>query len=65
MEAGRISEGHWADLAVIDTSHPSLTGVEPDSLLEALVFGAGNEVIRETCVAGRWRDRAEFGAAGG
>jgi formimidoylglutamate deiminase len=65
VEAGRISEGHWADLAVIDTSHPSLTGVEPDSLLEALVFGAGNEVIRETCVAGRWRDRAEFGAAGG
>lgn len=55
VETGRISKGQWADLAAIDLRHPSLAGVEPELLLDAIVFGVDNEVIHATCVGGRWR----------
>jgi formimidoylglutamate deiminase len=36
----------WPDTAV-DTDHPSLRGVPPGDLLDALVFGCGADVFRE------------------
>jgi formimidoylglutamate deiminase len=36
----------WPDTAV-DTDHPSLRGVAPGDLLDALVFGCGADVFRE------------------
>ena len=55
VPAGRIAPGHWADLVAIDLRHPSLLDVPAARLLDALVFGAGNEVIAGTWVGGRWR----------
>jgi formimidoylglutamate deiminase len=55
IPAGRISAGCWADLVAIDLTAPLLAEVGPAQLLEALVFGAGNEVIVGTHVGGRWR----------
>jgi formimidoylglutamate deiminase len=56
VDAGRIAPGAWADFAAIDLTAPSLTGWEPDTLLDALVFGAGNQAIAATCVGGEWEE---------
>jgi cytosine/adenosine deaminase-related metal-dependent hydrolase len=39
----------------VDLDAPALVEVPRTRLLEALVFGAGNEVIAGTYVGGRWR----------
>lgn len=57
LPAGRVAAGHWADLVVIDLGHPSLAACSAEQLPEALVCGAGNDVIRGTYVGGRWRER--------
>ena len=54
IEAGRIEPGCWADFVAIDLTTPSLAGWEPDTLLDALVFGASDEAIAATCVGGEW-----------
>ena len=54
VDAGRIAPGCWADFAAIDLDAPSLAGWEPDTLLDSLVFGAGDEAIAATCVGGAW-----------
>lgn len=59
IPAGRIARGCWADLIAVDLAAPSLAEVPRERLLEALVFGAGNEVIAGTYVGGRWRGRGE------
>ena len=53
--AGRIAPGEFADLAAVDLTVPSLSGVPPGGLLDALVFGAGNGAIAGTFVGGKWR----------
>ncbi|MBA3497131.1 MAG: formimidoylglutamate deiminase [Gemmatimonadales bacterium] len=55
LRAGRIAPGWWADFAAVDLAAPSLADVPADRLLDALVFGAGNEVIAGTYVGGKWR----------
>lgn len=55
VKAGRLEPGYWADLVAIDLDVPALTAVDPEHLLEGLVFGVGNEVVSATAVAGRWR----------
>jgi cytosine/adenosine deaminase-related metal-dependent hydrolase len=55
VKAGRLEPGYWADLVAIDLDVPALTAVDPEHLLEGLVFGAGNEVVSATAVAGQWR----------
>jgi formimidoylglutamate deiminase len=55
VPAGRIAAGCWADFAALDLAAPALAGVPAERLLEALVFGAGNEAIAGTYVGGRWR----------
>jgi formimidoylglutamate deiminase len=59
LPAGRIAAGCWADLVAVDLRAPALAEVPADRLLEALVFGAGNEVIAGTYVGGRWRASGE------
>lgn len=54
VDAGRIAPGCWADFVSIDLGAPSLAGWEPDTLLDSLVFGAGDEAIAATCVGGVW-----------
>jgi formimidoylglutamate deiminase len=56
IEAGRIEPGLWADLVALDLAAPALAGWEPDTLLDALVFGAGEEAIAATCVGGEWQE---------
>lgn len=55
LPAGRIARGHWGDLVAIDLRAAALADIPADRLLEAIVFGAGNEVILGTWVGGRWR----------
>ena len=55
LVAGRIARGCWADLVAVDLRAPSLVEVARERLLEAIVFGAGNEVILGTYVGGHWR----------
>ena len=56
VDAGRIEPGSWADFVAIDLTTPTLTGWEPDTLLESLVFGAAEEAIAGTCVGGEWEE---------
>jgi formimidoylglutamate deiminase len=61
LDAGRIAPGAWGDLVAIDLEHPALAGVPAAGLLDAAIFGAGNEVIAGTLVGGRWRATARAG----
>ena len=54
LRAGRIEPGYLADLVALDLTAPALTGWTDDTLLDAFIFGTGNEAIATTCVAGRW-----------
>lgn len=54
VDAGRLEPGFWADFTAIDLRAPSLAGWEPETLLESIVFGAGDEVIAGTAVGGEW-----------
>ncbi|HVT58710.1 MAG TPA: formimidoylglutamate deiminase [Thermoanaerobaculia bacterium] len=55
LPCGRLAPGCWADLIALDLDLPSLAGWEPDTLLESLIFGAGDEAIAATAVAGIWQ----------
>ena len=55
VPAGRLAEGHWADLALLDLEHPSLAECDAEHLAEALVCGTDNCVVLGTYVGGRWR----------
>ena len=65
LEVGRIAPGAWGDFAVVNLESPSLLGVAPARLLDALIFGAGNEVIAGTFVGGRWRESGRGSLDGG
>jgi formimidoylglutamate deiminase len=54
LPAGRIAAGCWADFLAVDLAAPALTGWTDETLLDALIFGAGNEVVAATCVGGDW-----------
>lgn len=56
LDAGRIEVGAWGDLAAVNLDASALAETPPDRLLEALIFGAGNEAIAGTFVGGRWRE---------
>ncbi len=57
LPAGAIEPGLWADFALVDLDAPTLAGATPETLLDALVFGAAEEAIAGTCVGGEWRER--------
>jgi formimidoylglutamate deiminase len=56
VPAGRIAPGSWADLVALDVNAAALGGADPQALLDAFVFGASEEAIVATCVAGEWRE---------
>jgi formimidoylglutamate deiminase len=55
VEAGLIAPGLWADFVALNLTAPALSGIDADILLDAWVFGTGNEMIVSTCVGGDWR----------
>ncbi|MEJ2151832.1 MAG: formimidoylglutamate deiminase [Gemmatimonadota bacterium] len=55
VATGLIAPGLWADFVTLDLTAPALIGVDADTLLDAWVFGTGNEAIVATCVGGAWR----------
>ena len=59
MDAGRIAAGAWADFMVLDLATPALRGCDEANLLDAFVFGTGNEAVAATCVGGRWEVKRE------
>ncbi len=50
---GRIAVGCRADLVVLDADHPSLYGRGGDALLDAWLFTAGRDAVRDVWVGGR------------
>lgn len=54
LRTGRIAPGHEADFATLDLDHPDLEGATSETLPEQMVFGAGDGLVAETSVAGRW-----------
>lgn len=54
VEAGRLEPGLWADLVAIDLEAPALMGWTPETLLDAVIFGATEEVVVATAVGGEW-----------
>ena len=57
LDTGSIAPGLWADLTAIDLTSLLLAGTAPDTLLEAVLFGASEEVVTATCVGGKWEER--------
>ncbi len=51
--SGRIEIGAWADLLALDTSHPDLADLPPDTALDSFVFAGGNHLVADVWSAGR------------
>lgn len=56
IDAGVIAPGRWADLVALNLNASSLAGCDESTLIDAWVFGTGNDAVASTCVGGRWRD---------
>ncbi|MHC5109935.1 MAG: formimidoylglutamate deiminase [Planctomycetota bacterium] len=56
LRAGTIKPGYLADFVAIDLECPALAGWTSDTLLDAIVFGTGNEAIADVCVGGKWHN---------
>ena len=54
IKGGAIEPEHVADFIAVDLNAPALQGSDDDTLLDAIIFGCGNEVIAATCVGGAW-----------
>merc|ERR1712232_186009 len=55
VETGSIEAGKWADFALLDLNAPVLVGASAKEIIGAAIFGgAGEGLIVDTCVAGRW-----------
>ena len=53
IEAGAIERGRLADFVELDLGSEELAGWTPETLLESLIFGAGNRSLAATWVGGR------------
>ena len=54
IKAGAIAPGMLADFVSIRLDHPSLAGITPENLAEAVILGCGDEVIDAVAVGGVW-----------
>jgi len=62
VNSGAIEAGKWADFALLDLKAAALAGASPDTALGAAIFGgAGEGLVVDTCVAGRWTKSASRG----
>lgn len=62
VETGVLAVGRHADFIALDLDAPALQGSTDDTLLEALIFGAGEQVIAATALGGLWQDHRRGGA---
>lgn len=53
-KTGRIEIGHRADFLVLDTELPFMAGKFRDHLLDAVIFAANENPIRDVMAGGRW-----------
>lgn len=53
VPTGSLGRDTRADFAVLEDDHPTLVEKDGDALLDALVFGGGGPMIRETWINGR------------
>ncbi|NOT30661.1 MAG: amidohydrolase family protein, partial [Planctomycetes bacterium] len=53
VRVGALEVGAWADFVALDLAAPELMGWRPATLLESLVFGAGERVLVGTWVGGK------------
>jgi formimidoylglutamate deiminase len=53
LPVGRLQAGHHADFFTVDVASPMLEGCTRENLLDGLIFGADQSVVRETYVAGK------------
>jgi formimidoylglutamate deiminase len=51
---GRLEAGRRADLVVIDMENPAFIGKAGDVLLDAVVFAANDNPVRDVMVGGKW-----------
>lgn len=51
-QTGQIRAGFQADFVAFDLKARRLSGIEKDELLDALIFGCGNEEISRVFVSG-------------
>jgi formimidoylglutamate deiminase len=54
QEIGGIAAGNFADLVVLDESHPGLLGRSGEVLLDSFVFASARGAVRDVLVAGRY-----------
>jgi len=53
LPAGTLEPGQWADVVAVDLDHVALRGADPADLPDALVFGAGADIVTDVWVGGR------------
>ena len=53
VRAGAIEAGAWADFVALDLAAPELAGWTGETLLESLIFGAGERALAGTWVGGK------------
>ena len=58
-----LVEGARADLLVLNTSDPALSGIPASHVLDGVIFAAPAQPFTQAMVAGRWVPRVDTGAA--
>ncbi len=53
-DIGAIAPGHRADIVTLDPDHPALFGRSVDALLDAWIFMASGNPVRDVMVGGQW-----------
>ncbi len=51
---GGLVAGRFADLIRLDLQHPRLCGHEPDTALDAWIFGSAQGAVQDVMVSGAW-----------
>ena len=51
---GAIEVGRRADIVLLDADHPALVGRSGDTLIDAWIFAASDNPVRDVMVGGRW-----------
>ena len=51
---GALAPGHAADLVVLDGNHADLEAIDGEAILDTLVFGAADPLVRDVMVGAEW-----------